>query len=68
MKLLREYLNRHSAPPLDDLSKKILFTVMEDMFQRMGFIEGLQGDSGDVTREEMLQENLKIIRSDLPGY
>ena len=64
MSLLEEFNNRYKESPTDP-AKKILFRVLGDVFGRRGF-DNAWDDIDDEIREELLAENLEIVKNNLP--
>lgn len=64
MSLLEEYQNRYQEEPTDP-AKKILFAVLNDLFGRHG-LDNEWDAIDDEIREELLAENLEIVKNNLP--
>ncbi len=64
MALLEEFQNYYKEKPTEP-AKKILFAVLNDIFDRRGLRQEWDGIDDDI-REELLAENLKIVTKNLP--
>jgi len=62
--LLEEFQNSRTTAPTDP-AKKILFAVLNDLFGRSGLDHQWDAIDDDV-RQELLEENLEIVRRNLP--
>ncbi len=63
MSLLDEYYKHHKNPP-DDVAKRILFDVIDDLTSRKG-VDSAWDECDDEIKEEILETNLEKIRSHL---
>ena len=63
MSLVDEWYNRREDPP-QDTAKKILFGLLGNLNSRKGF-DYFWGDLDSDIREEILQENLDLIKKNL---
>lgn len=62
--LLEQFLGRYGNPP-EDTAKKILFTVLADLFGRRG-LDAEWDQCDDEIKEEILETNLAKIHAILP--
>ena len=64
MSLLQEFRDRHKVKPTEP-AKQILFAVMGDLLGRSGF-DGTWDGIDDEDKEDLLTENLEIVKRNLP--
>lgn len=64
MSLLEEFQDYYQKKPTDP-AKKILFAVLNNLFGRRGLDNEWDGID-DETREELLANNLEIVKKNLP--
>ena len=64
MSLLKEFQNCYQKKPTDP-AKKILFAVLNDLSGRKGFDHAWDATDDEI-REELLAENLEIVKKNLP--
>jgi len=62
--LLEEFQNYNEVKPTDP-AKKILFAVLDDLFGRKGLGNEWDGIDDEI-REELLADNLELVRKNLP--
>jgi hypothetical protein len=63
MPLLDEYYARRDNPP-QDLAKRILFTIMDDILDRKRF-DNAWDNFDDEVREEIFTSNLAAIQNEI---
>jgi hypothetical protein len=63
MALLEEFYDYYKEKPTDP-AKKILFAVLNDLFDRRGLRQEWDGFDEDI-KEELLETNLKIVAKNL---
>ena len=64
MTLLEQFQNRHQEKPTS-AAEKILFAVLGDLLGRKGF-DDVWDDIDREIKEELLAENLEIVKKNLP--
>ncbi len=65
MTLLEEFQGRREQKPVEP-AKKILFAVLGDLLGRSGFDNQWDAIDDDDIKEELLEENLAIVKRNLP--
>jgi hypothetical protein len=63
MNLLNEFLDSHSTPP-QDLAKRILFAIFDDLTDRRGIRHEWDNCDKEI-QNEILEENLARIKKEL---